>query len=83
MSKKVFKAVTKPIAKIIAPKPPTPAPAAAPEPAAAASPTTTAAEDKKAIYDSAARRVRRGRAAGYRALMTDRNTLGGGGSTLG
>jgi hypothetical protein len=57
-------------------------------PAAAAEPTlketqATAREESKAVYDSAARRVRRGRAAGYRALMTDRGTLGGGGSTLG
>ena len=29
------------------------------------------------------RRVRRGRAAGYRSLMTDRSTLGGDSSTLG
>lgn len=43
----------------------------------------TAREESKAVYDSAARRVRRGRAAGYRALMTDRGTLGGGSSTLG
>lgn len=79
--KKVVKAVTKPIAKVVAPKP-------APVAVAAAEPTlketqATAREESKAVYDSAARRVRRGRAAGYRALMTDRGTLGGGGSTLG
>ena len=41
------------------------------------------ATDKQGVYDSAARRVRRGRAAGYRSLMTDRSTLGGDSSTLG
>jgi len=79
--KKVVKAVTKPIAKIVAPKPPTPTPVAA-EPTVKET-QATAREESKAVYDSAARRVRRGRAAGYRALMTDRGTLGGGGSTLG
>jgi hypothetical protein len=77
--KKVVKAVTKPIAKVVAPKPPT---VAAPEPTVKEA-QATAREESKAVYDSAARRVRRGRAAGYRALMTDRGTLGGGGSTLG
>lgn len=85
MGKKVSKVISKvikPVAKIIAPTPtPAPAPVAA-EPTVKET-QATAREESKAVYDSAARRVRRGRAAGYRALMTDRSTLGGGGSTLG
>ena len=79
--KKVIKKVGKSLG-VIKPVPkPTPAPVAA-EPTVKET-QATAREESKAVYDSAARRVRRGRAAGYRALMTDRSTLGGGGSTLG
>ena len=78
------KKVSKVVSKVIKPKKSTPAPAPA---AAAAEPAVkiaaTSSQEKKDIYDSATRRVRRGRAMGYRALMTDRGTLGGGGSTLG
>jgi hypothetical protein len=87
MSKKVKKVIKKVGASlgVIKPVPkPTPAPAAA---AAAAEPAVkmaaTSSQEKKDIYDSATRRVRRGRAMGYRRLMTDRSTLGGEGSKLG
>jgi hypothetical protein len=81
MSKKVSKVIS----KVVKPKKPTPAPA--PAAAAAAEPAVkmaaTSSTEKKDMYDSAARRVRRGRAMGYRRLMTDRSTLGGEGSKLG
>jgi|DEB0MinimDraft_10_1074344.scaffolds.fasta_scaffold186660_2 hypothetical protein len=78
------KKVSKVISKVVKPKKSTPAPAPAP---AAAEPAVkmaaTSSQEKKDIYDSATRRVRRGRAMGYRRLMTDRSTLGGEGSKLG
>jgi len=78
------KKVSKVISKVVKPKKPTPAPAPA---AVAAEPAVkmaaTSSQEKKDIYDSATRRVRRGRAMGYRRLMTDRSTLGGEGSKLG
>jgi len=80
------KKVSKVISKVVKPKKSTPAPAPAPA-AAAAEPAVkmaaTSSQEKKDIYDSATRRVRRGRAMGYRRLMTDRSTLGGEGSKLG
>ena len=76
------KKVSKVISKVVKPKKPTPAPApAAAEPAVKMA--ATLSQEKKDIYDSATRRVRRGRAMGYRRLMTDRSTLGGEGSKLG
>ena len=76
------KKVSKVISKVVKPKKPTPAPApAAAEPAVKMA--ATSSQEKKDIYDSATRRVRRGRAMGYRRLMTDRSTLGGEGSKLG
>ena len=78
MSKKVSKVIS----SVIAPKKSTPAPAPAPaEPAVKMA--AKSSQEKKDIYDSATRRVRRGRAMGYRRLMTDRSTLGGEGSKLG
>jgi len=75
------KKVSKVISKVVKPKKSTPAPAPAAEPAVKMA--ATSSQEKKDIYDSATRRVRRGRAMGYRRLMTDRSTLGGEGSKLG
>ena len=88
MGKKVSKAIKKAVGmKVVKPVAPKPAPAAAGSAAVAAEPAVkmaaTSRDEKKAIYDSATRRVRRGRAMGYRRLMTDRSTLGGEGSKLG
>ena len=84
MSKAVKKVITKVGASlgVVKPVKPVTKPANIPEIHPAAK-FITASADKKDIYDSAARRVRRGRAAGYRSLMTDKGTLGDGGSTLG
>ena len=81
MSRKVGKVIKKAVGmKVVKPVAPKPAPAAA-EPAAKMA--ATSREEKKDIYDSATRRVRRGRAMGYRRLMTDRSILGGESSKLG
>lgn len=79
MGKKVGRAIKKAVGmKVVKP---VASPPAAAEPAVKMA--ATSRDEKKAIYDSATRRVRRGRAMGYRRLMTDRSTLGGEGSKLG